>query len=229
MGIKDLLKIAKKQLNITSKGKKDNLKTAVLGSRRLGVDISVFMHILITRKHCAMAFHQQPGVCFQDFVNMYFNPILKSANEMNITLEFVFDGHSHPHKETTNAERSEKRIENMAKINALYEGKDESKLDEISGLMQKSTSFRIDFIACVVAWATNNGVVCIGVPFEADWQLRQLEMDGIIDGIITVDSDLLALSCELIVYDLQFTKDGECNLLARQNILDALELADEDF
>ena len=90
MGIKDLLKIAKKQLNITSKGKKDNLKTAVLGSRRLGVDISVFMHILITRKHCAMAFHQQPAVCLQDFVNMYFNPILKSAYEMNITLVFFF-------------------------------------------------------------------------------------------------------------------------------------------
>ena len=82
------------------------MKKAQLWSRRLGVDISVFMHILVARKHCAMAFHQQPPVCLQDFVDGYFNPIFQSSRELDITLVLVFDGHSHPLKQRTNDERT---------------------------------------------------------------------------------------------------------------------------
>ena len=116
MGIKDLLKITKGVLGINSKTKKDELKSAEMGSRRLGVDVSVLMHILVSRKHCAMAFHQQPPVCLQDFVDGYFKPIFQSAKDMDITLVLVFDGHSHPYKEATNSERREKRREKMTQI-----------------------------------------------------------------------------------------------------------------
>jgi hypothetical protein len=49
MGIKDLLKITKGVLGINSKSKKDELKSAEIGSRRRGVDVSVLMHILVFR------------------------------------------------------------------------------------------------------------------------------------------------------------------------------------
>ena len=64
---------------------------------------------------------------------------------------------------------------------------------------------------------------------RSDWQLRQLEMDGIIDALMTADSDLLSLGCETIVYDLQFPQKGECNIFDQQTIFDELGLTDEDF
>ena len=88
---------------------------------------------------------------------------------------------------------------------------------------------REDIIACVVDVAERNNIDCLGVPLETDSQLRQLEMDGIIDAVMTADYDLLSLGCETIVYDLQFPEKGECNIFDQQTIFDELELTDEDF
>lgn len=68
--------------------------------------------------------------------------------------------------------------------------------------MKKSCFPREDIIQNVLVWAKKKGVQCIGAPFEADWQLVELEKSGIIDGIITVDSDLLVLGGRLVIMDL---------------------------
>ena len=47
--------------------------------------------------------------------------------------------------------------------------------------------------------------------------------------MVTVDSDLLALGCETVVYDLNYSGNGECNILRREEILSKLELTNEDF
>lgn len=52
-------------------------------------------------------------------------------------------------------------------------------------------------------------------PYEADAQLAYLEKKGIIDGIITEDSDLLVFGCRKVLFKLD--ADGRCVEIKRDN------------
>ena len=52
-------------------------------------------------------------------------------------------------------------------------------------------------------------------PYEADPQLAYLERIGLVDGIITEDSDLLVFGCKLILFKLD--RDGACLEIRREN------------
>ena len=60
------------------------------------------------------------------------------------------------------------------------------------------------FVVCVVDWTRMKNIICSGAPFEGDQQLGQLEMDGIIDTVITVESELPAVSSEIIACNIQY-------------------------
>ena len=47
-------------------------------------------------------------------------------------------------------------------------------------------------------------IICSGAPFEGDQQLGQLEMDEIIDTVITVESELPAVGSEIIACNIQY-------------------------
>ena len=51
----------------------------------------------------------------------------------------------------------------------------------------------------------NKNYKCIIAPYEADAQLAYLSRTGIVDFIITEDSDLLAFGAKKILYKLDFT------------------------
>ena len=53
MGIKDLLKITRKLLKLQTRNCYDKLCDEELGNRKIGVDMSVYIHILFRR----VAFH----------------------------------------------------------------------------------------------------------------------------------------------------------------------------
>jgi len=46
-------------------------------------------------------------------------------------------------------------------------------------------------------------------PYEADAQLAYLEKEGIVDGIITEDSDLLVFGCKNVSYEV---RDGHVKI-----------------
>ncbi len=52
---------------------------------------------------------------------------------------------------------------------------------------------REDVILATVTWAKENDVLMICSPMEAEWQLVQLERDGITVASISDDSDLIPL------------------------------------
>ncbi len=55
----------------------------------------------------------------------------------------------------------------------------------------------------------------IVAPYEADPQLAYLERQGIVDGIITEDSDLLIFGCRNVLFKLD--NDGQCVEVKREN------------
>ena len=101
MGINDLLPLLRDNDVYTAGKRKDQLKATDLGNRRLGLDVSVAMHKMISRTHFAIAFHQKPPLCLQEHVNAHFNHLLKFSSELDIQFIFVCDGKKHPLKQTT--------------------------------------------------------------------------------------------------------------------------------
>lgn len=58
-------------------------------------------------------------------------------------------------------------------------------------------------------------------PYEADAQLAFLELAGLVDGIVTEDSDLLVFGCKHVLFKLD--SDGNCVSIRRERLGSAVE------
>lgn len=65
------------------------------------------------------------------------------------------------------------------------------------------------------------GVAYIVAPYEADAQLAYLEKRGIIDGIVTEDSDLLVFGCKKVLFKMD--SDGLCLEVDRDRFTECRE------
>ena len=95
MGVQDLLKLIRSCQGHDPNTRYDNLLEAGFGDRRIGVDISVYMHILLTKDDVAKAFHQRPAKSLRIHVDNYFDSILESFRQLNLVPIMVFDGRNH--------------------------------------------------------------------------------------------------------------------------------------
>ena len=60
------------------------------------------------------------------------------------------------------------------------------------------------------------GVECIVAPYEADAQLAYLQKEGIVDFVITEDSDLLVFGCQRVLYKMD--ESGKGKLIELQDL-----------
>ena len=67
----------------------------------------------------------------------------------------------------------------------------------------------------LIPWLTSYRPQYLVAPYEADPQLAYLERHGIVDGIITEDSDLLVFGCQNVLFKLD--GDGNCDEVRRRN------------
>ncbi|RXW15314.1 hypothetical protein EST38_g10540 [Candolleomyces aberdarensis] len=111
----------------------------------------------------------------------------------------VFDGGPLPAKKGTESERHKKREENLARGKALT-------------AQGKHTQARECYIKCadvtpqmayqLIKALRAERVSYIVAPYEADAQLAYLERIGIVDAILTEDSDLLVFGCRNVLFKL---------------------------
>ena len=83
---------------------------------------------------------------------------------------------------------------------------------------------REDIYNNVLSWAAENGIKCVGSPFEADWQMVELERCGIVEGIYSVDSDLVTLGGKVVILKLKNTHKLTCQLAERAEVLKTLNM-----
>ena len=62
------------------------------------------------------------------------------------------------------------------------------------------------------------GVECIVAPYEADAQLAYLEKEGIVDLVITEDSDLLVFGCKRVLFKMDDVGNGNLIDLERDSL-----------
>ena len=129
-----------------------------------------------------------------------------------ITPYFVFDGAALPTKQETNKERQKRRQEAkelaekyLAANNPQLAGKQFMKAAYVTSQMAKSIMSELDIM----------GIKYIVAPYEADPQMVYLEKIGLVDGILSEDSDLLIFGCKKLITKLK--DDGSCYEINREN------------
>ncbi|KAJ7599055.1 PIN domain-like protein, partial [Mycena floridula] len=111
----------------------------------------------------------------------------------------VFDGGPLPAKMGTEIERKQKRDDNLARANELAEqGKHSQAREYYVKCVDVTPQMAFQFIKALKA----ESVSYVVAPYEADAQLAYLERVGIVDSILTEDSDLLVFGCRNVLYKL---------------------------
>ncbi|XP_062493344.1 exonuclease 1 [Pezoporus occidentalis] len=107
----------------------------------------------------------------------------------------VFDGCTLPSKKEVEKARREKRQASLLKGKKLLQ---EGRLSEARECFGRSVNVTHAMAHEVIKAARARGVDCIVAPYEADAQLAYLNKTGIVQAIITEDSDLLAFGCKKV-------------------------------
>lgn len=136
-----------------------------------------------------------------------------------ITPYFVFDGGPLPMKSGTELlRRSRREAKRQKALEYLRSGKRKA----ANELFQQCVDIT-PFIAYQLMKALKeHGVEFVVAPYEADAQLAFLERQGVIQGIITEDSDLLVFGCSKVIFKLD--KDGYGMCIRKENLTQATEV-----
>ncbi|KAK9411821.1 exonuclease 1 [Crotalus adamanteus] len=107
----------------------------------------------------------------------------------------VFDGCTLPSKKEVEKTRREKRQANLLKGKQLLR---EGKLSEARECFSRSINVTHAMAHEVIKAARAQGIDCLVAPYEADAQLAYLNKTGMVQAIITEDSDLLTFGCKKV-------------------------------
>ncbi|TFK46822.1 PIN domain-like protein [Heliocybe sulcata] len=111
----------------------------------------------------------------------------------------VFDGGPLPAKAPTETSRKKRREDSLALGQELAKrGKRKEAREHFIKSIDVGTEMAFQLIKALKA----EGIPYIVAPYEADAQLAYLERLGVVDGIITEDSDLLVFGCKKVLFKL---------------------------
>ncbi|KAJ4384738.1 Rad2 nuclease [Didymella sp. IMI 355093] len=146
-----------------------------------------------------------------------------------ITPYLIFDGDNLPSKAGTEKDRRERRKEGKRLgLELLKVGKTSQAQLEL----QKAVDVTPDMARAFIEELKANNVQYVVAPYEADSQMVYLERKGIIDGILSEDSDLLVFGAKCLITKLD--KYGDCVEVNRNHFTACREISlvgwsDADF
>ncbi|KAF8741256.1 Xeroderma pigmentosum G I-region, partial [Rhizoctonia solani] len=178
----------------------------VLGS--LAVDGYVWLH----RGAYACAIQLVKGQYTTKYVDYAMHRV-RMLRHHGITPYIVFDGGPLPAKRGTEKDREEKRSKSLAQAQLLEaQGKGNEAYEYYKKCVDITPQMAYQLIKALRA----EGVSYVVAPYEADAQMAYLEREGIVDGIITEDSDLVVFGCRNLLFKLG--QDGSCVNVRREDL-----------
>ena len=141
----------------------------------------------------------------------------------------VFDGDYLPSKAATEIERAKRREESKKKGLELYRL---NKPSQAHLELQKAVDVTPEMALQLIEELKKLGIQYIVAPYEADAQLAYLERQGIIQGILSEDSDLLVFGAKRLLTKLD--QYGDCIEINRADFTSCREISlvgwsDADF
>ncbi|GAA5878936.1 hypothetical protein JCM16303_007237 [Sporobolomyces ruberrimus] len=141
-----------------------------------------------------------------------------------VTPFIVFDGGLLPSKMGTEGDREKRRTAALAKGNAfLAEGKSTHARECFVKAVDVTPAMAYQLIKAL----RQEGIRYVVAPYEADPQLAYLEKRGLVDGIITEDSDLLVFGCRNVLFKLD--GEGNCSSISRDDFSKCREFNFSDW
>lgn len=132
----------------------------------------------------------------------------------------VFDGDYLPSKAATEVERAKRREESKRKGLELYRLK---KPSQAHLELQKAVDVTPDMARQLIEELKKAGVQYVVAPYEADAQLVYLERQGIIQGMLSEDSDLLVFGAKRLLTKLD--QYGDCIEISRADFTACREIS----
>lgn len=130
---------------------------------------------------------------------------VRMLQHYGVTPYIIFDGDYLPSKAATEADRSKRREESRkAGLDLLSAGKTSQAYLEF----QKAVDVTPEMARQLIDDLKRAGVQYVVAPYEADAQMVYLERKGIIDGILSEDSDLLVFGAKCLLTKLD--QYGNC-------------------
>eukprot|EP00923_Selenidium_pygospionis_P027210 GHVN01048892.1.p1 GENE.GHVN01048892.1~~GHVN01048892.1.p1 ORF type:complete len:251 (-),score=54.37 GHVN01048892.1:497-1249(-) len=129
----------------------------------------------------------------------------------------VFDGMALPSKQGTDEQRRRTREAAAAQGIALHRV---GRIKEAEKLFTKAVTITAETAASLIRALSLQGIEVIVAPYEADAQLAYLSRQGLVDVVISEDSDLLPFGCRSVFYKLDHNGGGyeiEWNSLTQQS------------
>lgn len=175
--------------------------------KTLAIDTYAWLHRSIFT--CAMELAQDKPT------NKYVNYVLKRIEMLHhfgITPYLVFDGDYLPCKTNTEIDRDSRRKEYRKQgLIALERGDSKTAYS----CFQKSCDITPLMAKLLIDVLRRKNIKYVVAPYEADSQMVYLEKIGVVDGIISEDSDLLIFGCKRLITKLN--DRGECVEINKEN------------
>ncbi|EEP81330.1 predicted protein [Uncinocarpus reesii 1704] len=130
-----------------------------------------------------------------------------------VTPYLVFDGGRLPSKDSTEEARAARREESRALGLEHYRT---GRAAQAQQELQKAIDVTPYMARVLIEELKKLNIQYIVAPYEADAQLVYLEKEGIINGIISEDSDMLVFGARILVSKLD--KHGDCIEISRNNL-----------
>jgi exonuclease-1 len=190
----------------------------------IGVDTYGWLH----RGTAACAIELAQGKPTTKFVDFAMNRV-RMLVHFGIIPYLVFDGDYLPSKAGTETERAQRRREGKRLgLELLSVGKTSQAHLEL----QKAVDVTPEMARMLIEELKYHNIQYVVAPFEADSQLAYLERKGIINGVLSEDSDLLVFGVKCLITKLD--KYGECIEVNRNRFTACREISlvgwtDADF
>jgi exonuclease 1 len=136
---------------------------------------------------------------------------IKMLRHYGVEPYVVFDGDYLPSKLHTEDSRASKRAEFLSAGMRLHAQNQQSKATE---QFQKCIDITPEMAYQFIIALRKENVSYVVAPYEADAQLAYLEKQGIIQAIVTEDSDLLVFGCKTLL--LKMSQFGDCTEIKRE-------------
>ncbi|KAI4208747.1 MAG: hypothetical protein LQ348_000069 [Seirophora lacunosa] len=216
MGISGLLPLLK------SIQRPCNLKK--FAGQTIGVDAYGWLH----RGTVACAIDLALGKPTTKFVDYSIHKV-RMLLHFGVVPYLVFDGDYLPSKAATEVERAKKRAESKRMGLELHRM---GKISQAHLELQKAVDVTPEMARQLIDALKQEGVQYIVAPYEADAQLAYLEKKGIIQGILSEDSDLLVFGAKRLLTKLE--QFGDCIEILRDDFTACREISmvgwtDADF
>ncbi|KAI5819502.1 PIN domain-like protein [Pyronema omphalodes] len=145
---------------------------------------------------------------------------VKMLTHFGVVPYLVFDGDYLPSKASTEADREKRRAQSkILGLEHLRNGRNTAAHQEL----QKSIDVSPSMARAIIDACSAMGVECLVAPYEADSQLYYLESIGVVDAVVSEDSDLLVFGVKSLITKLnQF---GECVEFNREKLTGCKEVS----